>query len=72
MKEEVQIAIKVMKMFSASLVTREVLIKNTKEYHSTLTRRGKIKRNTGSMKFWQECGKVIKVQGEMKNINLLG
>ena len=54
-KEDVQMADKHMKRYSASLIIREMQIKTTMRYHFTPVRMVIIKKSTNS-NFWRGCG----------------
>lgn len=58
---------KYMKRCSASLVTREILIKTMKRYHYSLMSTAKIK-NSNNTEFMEECGKLNHLYNSGRNI----
>jgi hypothetical protein len=55
--EESQIAEKILKKYSTSLVIREMQINKTLRFHFIPVRMDKIK-NSGDSKCWQGCGEI--------------
>ena len=54
-KEDTQMANKLMKRCSTTLIIREIQIKTVMRYHFTLVRKAIIKKSTNN-KCWRECG----------------
>ena len=57
-----------MKRYSASLIIREMQVKNTMRYHLTLVRMAIIKKSTINI-YWEECGEKEPFDTVVGNVN---